>query len=265
MSNIAWTTGNDAAAYALLSSCGFAGVELAPTRLWPHWHGADVAAAQDVRAMLQAQQLEIPALQSLFYGKQGMSVFGDAGEQSAMLDHLDQLADLAAALGARHLVFGSPALRNRGNLSQAEAMLHAAGFFARAAQRMALKPVCLCIEPNPPRYGCNFVTTAAEGAALVRAVNLRGFRLHLDVAGMWLAGDDARRSIESCADVLAHVHASEPELGGFEQLQADHAGAAAGLRAIGWNAWVSVEMRVAEPELERVAVACRQMADIYGD
>lgn len=263
MSNIAWTAANDAAAYAVLGGSGFAGVELAPTRLWPQWQGATAPAADDVRRALQAAQLECPALQSLFYGKQGLSVFGDASEQNAMLDHLDQVADLAAALGAANLVFGSPALRDRGRLSQAQAMLQATDFFVRAAGRLAGKSVCLCIEPNPPRYGCNFVTTAAEGAALVRAVDLPEFRLHLDVAGMWLAGDDARRSIETCADILAHVHASEPDLGGFDQLQADHAGAAAALRAIGWQGWVSVEMRAAEPELERVAVACRRVADIY--
>ena len=45
------------------------------------------------------------------------------------------------------------------------------------------------MEANPPEYGADFVTRAAEAIELVKAVNHPGFRLHLDTGCMTLAND----------------------------------------------------------------------------
>ena len=262
-SNIGWSAADDEGAYRILIDGGFRGVEVAPTRCWPNWAGADRAAAIQLRQRLQTAGLVCPALQSLFFGVQGISVFGSPAMQSRMLEHLDKVAAIAQGLGATRLVFGAPALRDKGDLSATQASAVAEDFFRSAAERLLPTGVCLCIEPNPPQYGCNFITTAAEGAALVRRVGSPAFRLHLDVGGMFLAGDEVEAAIESSADVLAHVHASEPELGTFEQPRANHAGAARALRRIGWKAWVSVEMKAVAPASIQVATAVQRVSHFY--
>lgn len=111
------------------------------------------------------------------------------------------------------MVFGSPKNRQRGEMSYAEAFDIAKEFFGEIAKVAHENGVVFCIEPNAPQYACDFVTTAREGADLVRAVNHPGLGLHLDTACMTLAGDDIAISIRENADILSHFHVSSPMLG----------------------------------------------------
>jgi D-psicose/D-tagatose/L-ribulose 3-epimerase len=68
-------------------------------------------------------------------------------------------------------------------------------------------------------------------------------RLHLDTACMALAGDDAPERIHAGADLLAHVHASAPQLGAVGPGgPVDHEAIAAALRDVDYDGHVSVEM-----------------------
>src|SRR5207237_8545088 len=81
--------------------------------------------------------------------------------------------------------------------------------------------VVLCIEANPPEYGCDFITTTAEAVALCEAINNVGIGINADLGGMTMAGEDPRLMIESAASVLGHFHASEPDLAELGT-EADH-------------------------------------------
>jgi sugar phosphate isomerase/epimerase len=60
---------------------------------------------------------------------------------------------------------------------------------------------------------------------------------------MALAGDDAPERVRAGADVLAHVHASAPQLGPVGgDGPVDHEAIAAALRAVDYDGHVSVEM-----------------------
>ena len=77
----------------------------------------------------------------------------------------------------------------------------------------------------------------------MRAVDSPGVRLHLDTACMALAGDDAPERVREGADLLAHVHASAPQLGTVgPDGPVDHDKIAAALRDVGYDGHVSVEM-----------------------
>lgn len=262
ISNIAWPAEQDGAVYAALREVGVTALELAPTRIWPDWQfgAADVRACREA---LARQGLGCSSLQAVLFNRPELQLFGTPAQRAELRAHLERVADLAAELGAGPMVFGAPKNRDRGTLGEATAFELAAEFFARIGAYCAERGVCLCLEPNPVTYGCNFVTDSRRGAELVRAVGSSGFRLHLDAAGMHLAEENTENAVRDCADVLAHVHVSEPFLGHFGAPEVDHAGFARGLRAIGWEGWVAIEMRASNESLVRVQEAVAWVAAVY--
>jgi sugar phosphate isomerase/epimerase len=102
----------------------------------------------------------------------------------------------------------------------------------------------LCIEPNAPQYNCDYVTNAAEGAALVRRIGSKGIGLHLDTACMALAGDDMGEAIRENADILEHFHISAPMLDRvYDRDDVDYSSAARALRDVSYDKVISIEMR----------------------
>ena len=174
-------------------------------------------------------------------------------------------ADLARSFGARSLVFGAPKNRELNGLTPQQGFEIAREFFREVAPDYEQRGVCLCLEANPSEYGCQFVTDSAAAAKLVRAVDRPGFGLHLDTACMHLAGEDIPQAIRNGFDVLQHFHVSEPFLGSFADPVVDHAGAAETLRALGYSAWVSLEMRESPSPAEDVSTAVRFLAENYGE
>lgn len=241
-SNIAWTPHDAPPVLRLLHQRGIRGIEVAPTKVWPDWQGATPAAAQAYRRRLDDEGFAVPALQAVLFGKAQARLFDAAGE-AALREHLPLVASLAGALGAKAVVLGAPKQRDRGELAPEAAHAHAADVFRALAPVFADCGTCLCIEPNPPQYGCNFVTTAAEGASLVRRVAHPGFGLHLDAAAMFIVGDRLAAVWADAGCLVRHYHISEPDLGDFTAPQVPHTENLAALRACGYAGWCSVEMR----------------------
>lgn len=262
ISNIAWTDETDAEVLALLVAAGVTAIEVAPTRVWSEWEFVQ-ADGDRYQNFLQAQGLTCSSLQAILFKQPDLKVFGTAEQRAALIAHLKRVADLAAVLEAKPMVFGAPKNRDRGDLDEETAFHQAVDLFAEVGDYCHQKGVCLCLEPNPPAYGCNFITDSKSGAQLVRTVNSPGFRLHLDAAGMYLAGEDIPQSIEQAADVLEHFHISEPNLGNFESPKVNHADIAHSLRVIGWDKWVTIEMRATEQPVHGVGQALDTVKAIY--
>jgi sugar phosphate isomerase/epimerase len=260
ISNIAWPAGADAEALPLLQEHHVAGVELALTKIWPEPLAATAAHLDAYRTWWESRGNRIVALQALLFGKSDLLLFGSPSSREAMHNYLAGIIACAARLGAGVLVFGSPANRKRGNLDSAAALAIAVSFFRRLGDAAAQHGVALCIEPNPPQYGCDWVTTVREAIELVDAVATPGFGLHLDTAGMHLAGDGPA-AVAAAGPRVRHFHVSAPFLEGVPAGDLPHADYARVLAAQDYSGWVSIEM--AEPKLRptwqdgiRTALSC---------
>ena len=247
-SNIAWSPHDDPGTLELLRRHGVSGIEVAPTTVWKDWHGSSVAAAARYRLFLQDAGFEIPAMQALLFAKAEARLF-DAQGETVLLGHLAHVAALAGALGARVAVLGAPRQRDRGARGWQQALEEAVPVLRGAAQLFHDQGACLCIEPNPRAYGCNFVCNSAEGAELVAAVGHPGFGLHLDAAGLYLEQEDLGAVLPRVAPILRHFHVSEPELGDFLEPQAPHGENLRQLARCGYRGWCSVEMRAPRQSL----------------
>ncbi|MGH7710942.1 MAG: sugar phosphate isomerase/epimerase family protein [Gemmatimonadaceae bacterium] len=256
-SNIAWNRDEDAAVAAVLVSRGIAGVEIAPTAVWPAPLARTPGELTTYRENWQGLGLRVVALQAILYGRPQLRVFGAEDSQRALVQHVDGMFSLAAALGAHALVFGSPGNRRRDGLPFAEAVRRAAVLFRELAGLAQSRGVVLCIEPNPEAYQCDFVVNGAEAVTLAEAVDHPGFGIHLDAGGLKLSGEDPNDAVQRALPWLRHVHASEPHLVPFGVGGAQHALLADALREVGYDGWVSVEMRRIDgvPAIEHAAAA----------
>lgn len=262
-SNIAWSRDQDEAVAGLLQRLGFEAVELAPTAIWPAPAEVSAAAAREVRAFWEDHGLRISSLQALLFGQPQLVIFGDEAARAATARYLKSIIQLGGALGAEALVFGSPKNRARLGRPPEEAEAIAVRFFGELGTVAADAGTCLCLEPNPEAYGCDFITRSSEGLALVRKVNSPGFRLHLDVGGMTLAGEQVGPPLLEAMAAARHFHISEPNLVPIGEGGADHAAMAGALRDAGYSHWRSVEMRAA-PSLQVLERAWTLARERYG-
>jgi len=263
VSNIAWPVEVDEQALALVRKAGITAVEVAPTRIWPDWAGASAVSAAEVARNFGPLGFRISSLQSILFGKPECKLFGSDEERRSLFDHLALCAEVATALGAVNLVFGAPKNRTLCGKSEADAFQIACEFFRAVGDYFDLRGLCLCLEPNAPQYGCEFVTNSAQASRLIRAVDSGGFRLHLDTGCMHLAGEDPVLAIHAHADILRHFHVSEPFLGGFEDPAVLHRNVSRALEDVGYSNWVTLEMRATARPLEALARALEALVENY--
>lgn len=266
ISNIAWPFASEGVVADLMAEAGVRGVEIAPTTIWPRPLETEEERILEYRRRWERRGIRIVAMQALLFGRPDLKVFGSDAERRQTIDYLRGIFRVGGLLGAGPLVFGSPKNRLRGALGREEAFSAAVTFFREAAAHAVEHGVVLCIEPNPPEYGCDFVTTSREARELVSAVAHPGFGLHLDAGGITLAGEDPAAVVAASIAAVRHVHASEPHLAPLGEGGADHRTLAASLRRLGYADWVSVEMRHdasrdLSAELRRVL---RLLVETYG-
>lgn len=263
VSNIAWTSAEDEAAFALLRGSGIAGLEIAPSRIWPVPAEVSLESSLAYRMEMAAKGFEIAAFQSLLFGKNDLTLFGSSTFQPC-LDYLVAIGKLAATLGARVLVFGSP--RNRSipeGMSEKTAYAKAIDFFTQLGVQYAGLGIILGIEPNPAAYQCNFIRTVEEAAQVVRDVNSPGVRLHLDAGELQMNDEAIETVVSKHLEIVAHVHASEPMLAPLGPAWDGHRRLASVLKREGYNGWVSLEMKRPAEGLSAVEEAVSHLKEIY--
>lgn len=242
VSSIAWPPEAEADMPAVLANHGIFAVDVAPARHFPSIAAATAADVSAARRWWETRGVEITGMQALMFGTSGLNLFGAPDAAEAMLCHLGHVCRVAGGLGARRLVFGSPRNRDRSGLSDEEAARIALAFFRRLGDIAAAEDVVICLEPNPVRYGCNFLTTTAEAGEMVRRIDHPAIRLQFDTGTVTINGEDPGTEARANADVIGHVHASEPDLVPLGGGETNHAAMAEALRRATRIDLVTVEM-----------------------
>ena len=257
MSNLAFPSEAIPKSLPLWKAEGLTGIEVAPTRLAP-WDELTPEMLKNYRRTLEDLGLVVPSLQALLFGKDGVALLGDEASFERLVEHLRQVAGIAALLGARIMVFGSPRHRSRGNLPVPEALVLGEERLRRCAEAVHKEAgVALGLEPVPAAYGGDFLELAEDVTSMVSAVAHPGLRLHLDTGCVKLGGGDISASVHAGASWLSHFHAAEPQLGIFANPVADHVAAARALSAIEYAGWISIEMRQVDDWETAVPAALR--------
>lgn len=255
VSNIAWDSQDDPAVVSLLNRNGVDAIDVAPGKYFSDFAATSAAEIDAVRHWWSDQGIEIVGMQALLFGSKGLNLFGNPSVRERMLDYLGSVCRIARGLGARFLVFGSPRNRDRGGLDSSATAEIAYDFFRRLGDIAADEHTVICLEPNPPIYGANFMTDVATTSEVVRTVDHPAIRMQLDVGALTLNSESAAAVLASDADLVAHIHASEPELKVLGDCGTDHGPVSSAIRKFCPDRVVTVEMRKDDhaplPSLER--------------
>ncbi|MCY7354508.1 MAG: sugar phosphate isomerase/epimerase [Lysobacter sp.] len=265
ISNIAWDVSEDEDVCELIHRYGIDAIDVAPSKYF-----SDPAKASDrevtrVRNWWSRRGIEITGMQSLLFGSRGMNVFSTASLQEEMLNYLSRVCRIGAGLGGTRLVFGSPRNRDRSGLTEQDANDIAAAFFRRLGNIAEAHGVLVCLEPTPARYGGNFMTTTAETAKVVGLVASSAIKMQMDTGSMALNGEDPIATLGRFADLIGHVHASEPDLLPLGDGITDHEKVHAALERYLPTQLVSIEMLATknEPHLVSIERAIKVACEYY--
>lgn len=212
ISNIAWDVFEDESVAKLLNDQGIDAIDVAPGKYFPDPEAATEHEITKVRTWWRDGGIQITGMQALLFGTTGLNMFGDQGVKAAMLKRLTGVCRIAAGLGAKNLVFGSPKNRDRSRLSDEETMQTAVEFFRQLGARAKDLGVTICLEPNPQQYGANFMMTTRETAQVVQLVDHANIRMQLDTGAMTINKEDAAEILSTYSSMVGHIHASEPDL-----------------------------------------------------
>lgn len=242
ISNIAWLPEENDDIIEVLNRLCIAGVEVAPTLLFEHPADRTDVEIEEVRQSWNNNGIQIIALQSLLFGRPELTLFDRSEIRDHTLQYLKQIVKLGSKLGASSLVFGSPRVRNIGNLSRNRAIDIAVNFFGELADTALGNHTCLCMEPNAREYGCDFVTTLSEAVDIVRHIDHPGFRIIVDTGNMMLNGETVDE-LDEAFPYLQHFHISEPFLKKISTSRFDHKRIGDYLKQNDYQGWISIEMR----------------------
>ncbi len=264
MSNLAWGAEDHPQALALLTRLGVDGIEVAPTKIAP-WADLSPQRLKSYRSDIEAAGLRVSSLQAIFYGVRGAALLSDPAAFQIMTDHMRQLAEVCAILGAKVAVYGAPNTRLSGDLTPDAAWALATQRLGELGDIAESCGVTIGIEPVPHAYGGKFLTSAFDVIKMVREVSHPSVRLHLDTGCVLLAGDAIDEAIRDGSAWLSHFHIAEPQLGDFSMPRAKHVEAARALRECGYAQWIAIEMR-AQPiaAIEALSTAVEYAMATYG-
>ena len=103
ISNIAWQQSDDEEIYTAMQHCGFTGLEIAPTRIFPSEPYENLTGAALFGGYLRNRWgFHVPSLQSIWYGLEG-NIF-DPADTERLLDYTAQAFQFAHTVNCPSLV-----------------------------------------------------------------------------------------------------------------------------------------------------------------
>lgn len=265
ISNIAWDKDEDESVSVLMKQYGFKGLEIAPTKIWDSPLNQTKENLSLYQNFWKINGINIVSMQSLLYNKPQFQIFQSETSYIEMKKYLKSIIDLGFHLGVKTLIFGSPKNRLVSNCNQDIKEKRMISFFRELGEHANSHNMSFCIEANPIKYGCDFVTTTHEALELVRRVNQQGFGLHLDTGTIILNNENIEDVIEKTIPYAKHIHISEPYLELIGTNYEQHIQIAQIIKKSNYNHWLSIEMKnnLLSPNLDAIKKAIHFVSNIY--
>lgn len=267
ISNIAWDAVEDDAVAHLLHRYEINAIDVAPGKYFPNPALAKDTDIANVFDWWTTRGIEITGMQALLFGTTGLNIFGSHESQINLLSHLTHICRIGSGLGAKYLVLGSPKNRDRSGMNDDEASELACSFFQRLGDIAQTYGVAICLEPNPPCYGANFMTTSSETVQMVKNIAHPAIKMQFDTGALTINEENPDIVLEDCAAFIGHVHASEPNLLPLGDSNTDHNQIAIALKKALPNHVVSIEMLATqnEPHVGAIERAIKTAIHYYRD
>jgi len=221
------------ATFELLAEIGYDGVEV------PIFD-AETAKYERLGERLRALGLE--AIGVTARSEADSPISPDPAVRAAGLAATNASLDACAALGATLLCgpLQAPLGVFSGKGPTADELARSAESLRAAAEHAETVGVTLALE-FLNRFETYLVNSAADAAALARAVGHPNCGMMYDTFHAHIEEKDPRAALRACADVLVHVHASENDRSTPGAGQVDWDATFAGLDELGYDGWIGIE------------------------
>ena len=221
---------------AAAKAAGFDYVEVSTTEI------AALSDADFEKTLQDARQVGMPTPAANLFLPATLKVTGPAIDREQQMAHVRKAFGRLSRLGAEIVVFGSGGARRvPDGFSKDEAFEQLVDFGKRIAPEARSHGITVAIEPLR-REETNIINSAAEGLALVEAIDDPNFQLMIDF--YHLASEKENPAIASHAkDHLRHLHMANPAGRVFPVAweEYDYAPFFATLRQAGYDKRISVE------------------------
>lgn len=191
----------------------------------------------------QLNKIQVSSFQALLFGRDDVHLFRDDASREALSKCLNSYSQVAQWTGATAMVFGSPANRKRGNMDEITARDIAQNFFREVGTVAHRCDTTFALEPNPPDYGCDFLTNFHDTADFVRAVANPGIVLNLDCGELIMNSVALDQTFTDALSLVGHVHVSLPFLAPISSVHPLHDAVLKHLENAGYEKFVTIEMK----------------------
>ncbi len=228
----------------LAAALGYDALEVAPFTLADDPSTLGAARVAELRRAAEAAGIRVSGLHWLLTAPPGLSITSaDPRVRARTLAHMRAMIDLCAALGGDVLVHGSPDQRRLSDDDPDGDAERGRAAFAEVAEHAQRAGVRYLIEPLSP-HETRFVTSWAEAAAIVRAVDHPGLRTMIDTRAARLGESEPVTTVleRGLRDgSVAHVHLNDRNRRGPGQGDDGFADVVAVLLREGYAGTVAVE------------------------
>lgn len=234
-----------------IRATGYDGIEIAPFTLGEEPHKLPASKKKEVKKIAADYGVPVTGLHYLMIAPQGLSITsGDKAVRERSTQVMCALCDLAAELGAKLLIHGSPSQRLLEPGREAEQTKYGIECFAKAAEAAARNKVVYLLEPMSVQ-STGFINTVEQAARVVRDINSPGLGTMLDCAA---AGHSETEPIPDVlkkwipTGLIAHIHFNDPNRRGPGEGDLAIAPIVQALRDAGYKGDAAVEPFIYEPD-----------------
>lgn len=241
----------------IITEAGYQGIEIAPFTLVHSGVGEiEPAGRKKLLHTIHNNGLQCCGLHWLFAPPPAGLHFTtpDASVRQQAVNYLRQLIDFCADLEGQVLVFGSPQQRSSDGIPVGEAKKHFADGLARVADHAGRRGVRVLVE-HLDRTQSDVINTLAEARQLVDAVGHPAVQMMFDFHNTADETHPLEELIRQFIDKICHVHVQEMDgrhLGMGDARNA-FAGAFQGLKDLGYDGWISLEVFDFTPDGQTIA------------
>ena len=235
----------------LAARLGYDGLEIAPFTLGDDPPALSSHQRTALRRAAADAGISITSLHYLLRAPGGLSITSaDAATRRRTQDVMAALCALAADLGAKVLIHGSPDQRKLDAGDEPAGRQHGIEAFAAVADAAERHGVIYCVEPLS-RDQTAYINTVAEAAEIVRTINRPGLRTMIDCSSAGLTETETlpaliRKWIPT--GLVAHIHFNDPNRRGPGDGALDFAPILRALSATGYAGDSAIEPFIYEPD-----------------
>jgi sugar phosphate isomerase/epimerase len=206
---------------------------------------SEIAALSDAdfdAALAHVKALGMPAPVTNLFLPATLKVTGPQIDRDEQMRYVRKAFDRLARLGTGLVVFGSGGARRvPDGVAKEEAFAQLVDFGRRAAAEGQRHGITIAVEPLRQQE-TNIVNSAAEGLALVKAIDHPNFQLMIDFYHLASEHEDPAIVLEA-RDHIRHLHMANPQGRVFPLAwdEYEYAPFFAALRQIGYDKRISVE------------------------